>query len=117
MLLSALAIAIEFEGGIHTLNRKRDAHRRTFLEAQGLTVIVLQDTDSVAADSAIPRASRTDVGALLKNSDRVLELPAKKSRKPAGAEEPPSAAPLPAVALCRDWLLSPEFIRPNLRRA
>jgi Protein of unknown function (DUF559) len=52
VLLPVLAIAIEVEGGVHVLNRKRDARRRAFLEAQGLAVIVVPDTDDMPLDLA-----------------------------------------------------------------
>jgi hypothetical protein len=52
VLLPVLAIAIEVEGGVHILNRKRDAGRRAFLEAQGLIVIVVPDTDDLPLDLA-----------------------------------------------------------------
>jgi len=39
-------IAIEVYGGVHVLTRERDTLRRAYLEAQGLRVIVLHDTDN-----------------------------------------------------------------------
>jgi hypothetical protein len=52
VLLPVLAIAIEVEGGVHVLNRERDTRRRAFLEARGLTVIVVSDTADQPLDLA-----------------------------------------------------------------
>jgi very-short-patch-repair endonuclease len=46
IVIPACDIAIEVYGGIHVLTRERDEQRRAFLEAQGLMVIVLHDTDN-----------------------------------------------------------------------
>jgi len=53
MLLPVRRVAIEVEGGIHVLSRERDAQRRSFLEAQGLTVLVL--TEEMALDTTTAR--------------------------------------------------------------
>jgi very-short-patch-repair endonuclease len=37
---------------VHVLNRARDARRCVFLEAQGLTVLVIPDTDEQPVDLA-----------------------------------------------------------------
>jgi hypothetical protein len=52
VLLPVLRIATEAEGGVHILHRERDAQRRAFLEAHGLTVLVLLDTDAARLDRA-----------------------------------------------------------------
>jgi hypothetical protein len=52
LLLPVLAIAIEIEGGVHILNRKRDARRHAFLKAQGLIVIAVPDTGDRPLDLA-----------------------------------------------------------------
>jgi hypothetical protein len=59
VLLPVLALAIEVEGGVHVLGRERDARRRAFLEAQGLTVIVVSDTDDHPLDLAAVVAQLT----------------------------------------------------------
>ena len=55
VLLPVLRIAIEVEGGVHSLWRERDALHRAFLEAHGLTVLVLHDTDGARLDRATVR--------------------------------------------------------------
>jgi hypothetical protein len=52
LLLPVRRIAIEVEGGIHALSRERDAQRRAFLEAQGLTVLVLSEETALDATTA-----------------------------------------------------------------
>jgi Protein of unknown function (DUF559) len=52
LLLPVLALAIEVEGGVHVLNRARDARRHMFFEAQGLMVLVVPDTDEQPLDLA-----------------------------------------------------------------
>lgn len=51
LLLPVWRLAIEVEGGVHVLTRERDARRRAFLEAQGLTVLAL--TEEQALDPVI----------------------------------------------------------------
>jgi len=70
LLLPILGLAIEVEGGVHVLNRERDARRRAYLEAEGLTVIVIPDTPTQALDHVavsqqlapllLPHADRCD---------------------------------------------------------
>ena len=50
VLLPVLRLAIEVEGGVHVLNRERDARRLAYLEAQGLTVLVIPDTAAQPLD-------------------------------------------------------------------
>jgi hypothetical protein len=50
VLLPVLRLAIEVEGGVHVLNRERDARRLAFLQAQGLTVIVIPNTAAQPLD-------------------------------------------------------------------
>lgn len=52
LLLPVLAVAIEVEGGVHVLNRARDGRRHMFLEAQGLMVLVVPDTNEQPLDLA-----------------------------------------------------------------
>jgi hypothetical protein len=47
VLLPVRRLAIEVEGGIHILYRDRDAQRRAFLEAQGLSVLVLTEAEAL----------------------------------------------------------------------
>lgn len=53
LLLPVRRIAIEVEGGVHILSRERDAQRQAFLEAQGLTVLVL--SNDLACDRCAAR--------------------------------------------------------------
>jgi hypothetical protein len=54
LLLPYLRLAVEVEGGIHTLRQERDYRRRIFLEYQGLTVLVF--TNAAMLDgSAVER--------------------------------------------------------------
>ena len=46
-LLPVCRVAIEVEGGVHLLTRERDARRRAFLIAQGLTVLVLTEREAL----------------------------------------------------------------------
>jgi very-short-patch-repair endonuclease len=46
IVIPTCGIAIEVYGGVHVLTRERDEQRSAFLETQGLTVIVLHDTDN-----------------------------------------------------------------------
>src|SRR5262249_51356874 len=52
VLLPVRRLAIEVEGGIHILCRYRDAQRRAFLEAQGLTVLVLTEAEALDPTTA-----------------------------------------------------------------
>jgi very-short-patch-repair endonuclease len=52
ILLPNQRTVIEVYGGIHSITQKRDELRRSFLEAQGLIVIVLHDTPTQPLDRA-----------------------------------------------------------------
>src|SRR6185436_411240 len=55
VLLPVRRLAIEVEGGVHILHRERDAQRRTFLESQSLSVLVL--TEDRALDPPTARGA------------------------------------------------------------
>jgi hypothetical protein len=52
VLIPVRRLTIEVEGGVHVLCRNRDARRRAFLEAQGLSVLVLSEAEALDPTSA-----------------------------------------------------------------